>query len=32
MKNRVNKPHRLKTLVEWFQAMTNMLRPLRHAY
>ena len=27
----INKPHLLKTLVEWFQAVTNMLSPLRHA-
>ena len=30
--NSINKPHLLKTLVEWFQAVTNMLWPLRHAY
>ena len=24
-KNIINKPHLLKTLVEWFQAVTNML-------
>ena len=31
-KNSINKPHLLKTLAEWFQAVTNMLRPLRHAH
>ena len=25
IKNSVNEPHLLKTLVEWFQAVTNML-------
>ena len=27
----INKPHLLKTLVEWFQGVTNTLWPLRHA-
>ena len=31
-KNCINKPHLVKTLVEWFQAVTNMLWPLRHAH
>ena len=31
-KNSRNKPHRSKTLVEWFHAVTNMLWPLRHAH
>ena len=31
-KNSTNKPRLSKTLVEWFQAVTNMLRPLRHAH
>ena len=26
------KPHFFKTLVEWFQAVANMLRPLRYAH
>ena len=32
IKNRINKPYLLKTLVAWFQAVTNMLWPLRHAH
>ena len=31
-KNSINKPHLSKALVEWFQAVTNMLWPLRHAH
>ena len=31
-KNSFNKSHLLKTLAEWFQAFTNMLRPLRNAH
>ena len=31
-KNSINKPHLLKTLVEWLQAVTNMLLPLEHAH
>ena len=32
MKNSLKKSHLLKTLVEWFQAVTNMLWPFRHAH
>ena len=32
IKNSVYKSHLLKTLVEWFQAVTNMLWPLRHTH
>ena len=32
IKNSINKPHLLKTLVKWFQAVANMLWPLRHAH
>ena len=31
-KNSINKPHLSKTLVEWFQAVTNMLWSLRHTH
>ena len=31
-KNSINKPNLLKTLVEWFQVVTDMLRPLRLAH
>ena len=31
-KKSINKQHLLKTLVAWFQAVTNMLWPLRHAH
>ena len=31
-KKSINKPNLLKALAEWFQAFTNMLRPLRNAH
>ena len=31
-KNSINKPRLLKKLVEWFQAVSNMLRALRNAH
>ena len=32
IKNSINKPYLLKTLVAWFQAVTSTLWPFRHAY
>ena len=32
IKNSINKAHLLKALVEWFQAVTNMLLLLKNAH
>ena len=32
IKNSINKTHLFKTLVEWFQDLTNMLWPPKHAH